>query len=544
MRTAYPEKPKKSRGFYIFVFMRKNILFRLATAVMLFLLLLPNTLLGQDTGTATVRENNPLRNYLRPSISVLYIYRGDDSKIKETIKAIRAKGISRKFDVNETSTDLIEFDMEAPIDTLELKRYLEENFAREIVSNWFPRFISEEEGYSMDVIAERGMFSATDADVIASRSSVRQEAMLKDAGLNLIDRSYILIYDITSLETTKEGDWIANCDAYIYKLDWSEEVSETFYQQWGNPNAISETHFPVELVSAIKDAKQLKGLMGSESRSSEGVIITTRAQRLAESIYENADIYAAQFVEDFKAKAPVYSIRPITSKLGEKEGVRPERRYFIYQLEADEQGDVLAKRRGVVRASNKIAKNDSIATGDSELTRFYQIQGGKIYEGMLMQENPDFGIAFGGYFTFNEAGAFAEYNITKLISQFFPNNPILGGSVFIRGGYPFGQKQESDQQRLYVGFGVLKEFNFMRFLTLSPYLGYAAAPEVKKDGVVVQEQLVGFIAGAKGGANISPKMNVFITADYNSLKSTISEYYSLEKSISSFSLGVGFQISL
>ena len=66
---------------------------------------------------------------------------------------------------------------------------------------------------------------------------------------------------------------------------------------------------------------------------------------------------------------------------------KPERRYFIYQLEADEQGDVLAKRRGVVRASNKIAKNDSIATGDSELTRFYQIQGGKIYEGMLMQEN-------------------------------------------------------------------------------------------------------------------------------------------------------------
>ena len=108
-----------------------------------------------------------------------------------------------------------------------------------------------------------------------------------------------------------------------------------------------------------------------------------------------------------------------------------------------------------MRASNKIAKNDSIATGDSELTRFYQIQGGKIYEGMLMQENPDFGIAFGGYFTFNEAGAFAEYNITKLISQFFPNNPILGGSVFIRGGYPFGQKQESDQQRLYVGFGAV-----------------------------------------------------------------------------------------
>ena len=115
--------------------------------------MLPNTLLGQDTGTATVRENNPLRNYLRPSISVLYIYRGDDSKIKETIKAIRAKGISRKFDVNETSTDLIEFDMEAPIDTLELKRYLEENFAREIVSNWFPRFISEEEGYSMDAVS-------------------------------------------------------------------------------------------------------------------------------------------------------------------------------------------------------------------------------------------------------------------------------------------------------------------------------------------------------------------------------------------------------
>ena len=52
---------------------------------------------------------------------------------------------------------------------------------------------------------------------------------------------------------------------------------------------------------------QLKGLMGSESRSSEGVIITTRAA-IGRINIRKRDIYAAQFVEDFKAKAPVYSI--------------------------------------------------------------------------------------------------------------------------------------------------------------------------------------------------------------------------------------------
>ncbi|HHT22426.1 MAG TPA: hypothetical protein GXZ87_03805 [Bacteroidales bacterium] len=524
--------------------MTKNILFRLATIVLLFLSL-PCALLAQNTETATVRENNPMRNYLRPSISVFYIQRGNDYKIEQTIEQIKALGISRKFDINQTSSDVINIDdMESRLDTTQLKKFLEENFAREIVSNWFPRFISKKDGYSMDVIAERGMFSATDADVITSRSSVRQEAMLKDAGLNLIDRSYILIYDIKSIETTKEGNWVANSDIYIYKLDWSDEVSETFYQQWGNPNAISEIHFPIELVAAVTNAKQLKGLVGTEMRTNTGVVTRTQAQDLAQQIYDNADVYAGQRVEDFKAKAPVYSINPITSKLGEKEGVKPERRYFVYQLEADEQGDVTAKRKGVVRASNKIAKNDTIATGDSELTRFYQTQGGKIREGMLMQENPDFGISIGGYVTYNEVGAYAEYNMSKLLSKYIGNIPILGAKVFIRGGYPFGQKQDADQQRLYLGIGAMKEFNFMRFLTVTPYLGYADAPEVKQNGVVVQKELTGFIAGAKAGANLSPSVNVFVMADFNSLKSTISKCYAdSDTNISPFSLGVGFHIA-
>lgn len=522
--------------------MSKNIFIRLATILLLFVL--PFTLLGQNAKSATVRSNNPMRDYLRPSISVLYIQRGDDYKIKQTIDEIKALGISRKFDINQTSTDVIKVDAESLIDTLELKKYLEDNFSKEIVSNWFPRFINEKEGYAMDVIAERGLFSATDADVITSQSSVRKEAMLKDAGLDLIDRSYILIYDIKPIEITKDEEWATSCDLYIYKLDWSEEVSETFYQKWSNPNAIAETHFPVELITTIKDASELKSLRGVESKKSNGEVTVTHAQNLAQKIHESSDVYSAQRVEDFKAKSSVYSVRPITSKLGEKEGVRPERRYYVYQLEADGQGGVLAKRKGVVRASNKIAKNVAIATGDSELTRFYQIQGGKIREGMLMQENPDFGFSVGAYVTDNEAAVFGEFNITQTLSQVSSNNPITGGKVFVRLGYPFGQKQEAEQQRFYIGIGLLKEFNFMRSLTFSPYLAYGVAPESKEDGVVIQERLAGIIGGIKAGVNLSPKVNVFIMADYNSLKSNISEHYNTSgTNISSLSYGAGIQFS-
>ncbi len=492
---------------------------------------------AQETKQTTAKDNRPVREYLRPSISVLYVNRGNDSRTTTLINEIKAKGISRKFDINFVTNDVLSYGADAAVDTKDLQKYLEDHYAREIVRNWFPSYDEETKGFTTSVIEDRGMFAATDADVIKSQASVRKEAMLKDAGLNLINRSYILIYDIMPVTLVNGDSWTTSCDLYIYKLDWSDEVSETFYQQWSDPEAIEKCHFPVTLVAALRNARLLSGLIGTPNEERG----KTAAQDLAEELYDRADVYTAQHNEDFKAKAPVFGVSPITSKLGVKEGVKPERRYFIYQIEQGAGSSQKAKRVAVVRASNRIALNDTMATGHSALTRFYQTQGAQVYRGMLMQEYPDFGISAGGYLTYNETGAFVEYNVTKLAAEYFPKNPILGISAFLRLGYPFGQKHEG--KRIYLGYGIIKEFNFMRFVTVSPYLGYASAPEVEVDGVE-HPGLDGFILGLRGGVNLTPEINVFAVMDYNGVKKSISDfYYSEGTDIGAFSFGIGAKYS-
>lgn len=66
------------------------------------------------------------------------------------------------------------------------------NIAGQSVAKWFNMSASKKDGsyFNMDLIQERGAYSASELDILRSKESIRGEAILKDAGMDLIPNTF------------------------------------------------------------------------------------------------------------------------------------------------------------------------------------------------------------------------------------------------------------------------------------------------------------------------------------------------------------------
>ena len=113
---------------------------------------------------------------------------------------------------------------------------------------------------------------------------------------------------------------------------------------------------------------------------------------LPAKLYSSHLFESQRAVDDFKPRAPVFSADPIASKLGKKEGLSKGQRYAVKENVLGASGEVNTKHRGYVRANN-IIDNSGTATGNTEPSTFYQIQGRSVDPGMLMVWEDDYGIS-------------------------------------------------------------------------------------------------------------------------------------------------------
>jgi hypothetical protein len=134
-------------------------------------------------------------------------------------------------------------------------------------------------------------------------------------------------------------------------------------------------------------------------------------------------------------------------------------RWFVYELEQKADGKIAQNRKGVIRASKKIADNRTQATGDSKTTQFYQIYGGRLAEGMLLQQKPDFGIAVTGTLG------------TDINAMFEAYAPLERVRAYGRVAYSFLTDE------IYFGIGVSKEIYFLRYFSMAPFIGVSPDPK-------------------------------------------------------------------
>jgi len=98
-------------------------------------------------------------------------------------------------------------------------------------------------------------------------------------------------------------------------------------------------------------------------------------------------------IEDFKMRAPIYQEYPVTIKLGSKEGLYYDERFFVYEIVTDKKGNKSKKRVGILRSSN-IVDNATIAQGKSPASTFRQEGGKRLFQGSLVELKEDFGLGF------------------------------------------------------------------------------------------------------------------------------------------------------
>jgi len=453
----------------------------------------------------------------------------------------------------------------------------------DIVAKWYSR--NNQGNFSMKLFEDRGLYNANDAMVLADKAAA--VSRIKDLGEKLINKSYILFFDVRSVEKlrteTQEG-YKATIKTYVYKIDWNDSIAAIFYNnlwiQENDPDAANKieqfdnTKFPMLLVTTLDADKTT-----SQNIDHKKNLINRTDEELFEGAVLGAvgKIYfkAENDIEDFKVKTTLYGVKPLVAKIGKKEGLSVDQRYFVYEFQIDKNNNKKAKKKGVVRATNKIADNRTVNTGQSPTSKFYQVAGKKLQPGMLLRQKNDFGIgiSLGGGLFMGDSKMFVhvglDYNVSKLFKgKFPPGVKLFVNADFLKYNYnyfntlnttwgtnwsddyfvSYGLTKEVTISHIELNLGLSKDYCFARNFCFTPFIAYHyALVSLAKKTVLVdnsnyvitvdpnkdpyKKDNIATIQGVNFGANLSMNIvhnfKIYVSGSYTYKYSTkIGDAYS------------------
>ena len=306
-----------------------------------------------------------------------------------------------------------------------------QHVASRLVAKWFGR--KKQTGVSnMQLIQDRGFSNASELEKRIASHSVRKEALLRDAGEELIGSTFILVNDIRYIDKSRGSSVIGGIvsgvsqaaiimsggkqtesdlgtlissykgfnvkiKTYLYQLVWDEEMSSLYYNKiyTEEPDETRRTtfennrgKFSVIYLGMQESSGKTVSFMGI--KESEPQLMVRKACQRA--LDENVANLQKNF-EVFKVKAPLLNVSPLTSEIGLKDGMTEKSRYEVLEVVEDEKGHIDYKRAGIIKpVAGKIWDNRFMATEEGAenatlgFTTFEKVSGGDFYPGMLIRE--------------------------------------------------------------------------------------------------------------------------------------------------------------
>mgnify|MGYP001198599199 CR=1 FL=1 len=260
----------------------------------------------------------------------------------------------------------------------------ESKLANKLVSSWFIK----NDKFDLTLIGERGSYDASQFDANNAKGNAKGEAILKDAGYELINNTFLtftklkfienepaarIIRDAAKVETakalagkpqflidkamqgldkvyekTKEGYSLWS-NTWLYKLNWDETSLNNLWDIWGNLDELkSSDKFKIEFVNFQSNMSLVTFKLG-ETRSQEQIIDL--------SLVRNVDKAFAKLQKEndvFKPKVPILSNKPVTAQIGMKEGLEGGEKFEVLQYELDPKtGLSYYKKIGTVKVDKK-----------------------------------------------------------------------------------------------------------------------------------------------------------------------------------------------
>ncbi len=461
-----------------------------------------------------------------------------------------------------------------------------EGIGREIIAKWFDR--QGDGSFGVKTLAERGVYNATDNDMLVASASKRGVSGLMDMGMSLVDRSYVILIDVPELLTLAEiykrdsvppAKQISNgfqgvMNVYVYKLDFSDAVATNFFENlWISEASVNKqerktkfdnTDFVFKFVAVSNAPAMVTQLnpdqkFAPKQKSPQQLLKTFLDMGVSQAILrlEKSDA-------SFKVKAMIADVNPIAIKIGRKEGLKFDQRYFVYENLQNRKGEVYSKRRGVIRAKS-VTNNLKATEGKTQPSYFYQVAGRKLDNlGMFVEQANTSG--FNLYAGITDGGLGGptgrlEVLISPILYEVFVRegriSRMTGLKLYVEAAY---QSQEFSNPigsgkfgLLRYGAGLNKEMRLTRNIFLEPRLGYgfedatfSDTPEKKVESQFV-DLGVGLGLNLKYNLQLMPSLNLFsiITSKYTSaegadpLKITYNDWFP-GRSGMGFGLGLRF----
>jgi hypothetical protein len=426
----------------------------------------------------------------------------------------------------------------------------EQKVAQQVLSQWFNR--QKDGSFNVDILKERGLYNANDNDFFAASASKRGTSTLMDMGLKLVNQTYVLVFDYYNImnmneyyikNETPEKDrtsngYIAKVKTYLYRLDFGENVAAEFFNKyWIYPDDKDKAG----KIKAFDDAtfrwipvgRQIAEHQSSQSNPDKNTIIKQKSKEeliddLNKNLMEKILPQMEARSDEMRVKAMVSNVKPISAKIGKKEGLGFDQRYYVYENRMKKEGDVYKKLIAVVK-SMKVVDNRKVTEGQSDVSEFYQIYGGKVDNmGMFLEQKNDVGLnIFLGY-TFEGMKGLngrMEFYISKFMGDLIKENKsgkaLTSIKLYVEGGYDKrmyydfledGEKQDFVK----ISVGLAKDFYPSKFFHWGPFLGYGIESSDWKIGEFKYSDETSFIeAGARLGFNISPKTQLIGSYQFN-----------------------------
>lgn len=364
--------------------------------------------------TMSLSAQNVNADYDRKALTVISVHHND--RFDEITDAYLAKYFpgGQKFDDNTIATRSITvpynryvYNKDNSADAYmrshvaDIRAELEgKGIPRDVIAKWFNRT----PGGAMDLnlINKRADYNVTDQTYNIASSQALGEYLLHGEGIKLLDGSYILVVDhsVPQREETRNDNgrvtqvtWTTQAIGYLFKIAFGDPQREAVYNQWiyntddqatrdAKNKAWDKLIFPISLV-----AQEVEYSTGTFSPTSNS---TDDTPALRTSVNNCSSVLISEFerkVPAWQVKTAIYKTRPILSKVGTKEGLSNMSRFQVREYILDEKGNVSTRNRGYVRAT-EVANNTHATKGESPMSRFYQIAGGKLEPGMELVQKP------------------------------------------------------------------------------------------------------------------------------------------------------------
>ena len=293
------------------------------------------------------------------------------------------------------------------------------NLGQKMVAKWFNRNKSTGT-FDMELVKERGFYNASQADIKLARASLRGEALLKDAGENLISSTYLLMNDVTYQSKGTSGSFLkmmanvysfspkklqenmqaiggfkVQIRSYLFKLVWNDSIANEFYRKYYTEQEDKEKS---QLFMNEKELFSMEYIGCTTSESSEQHFSKSKepAVLLTKVLTRAIDQNIAQLQHDhepFRIKAPLISTEPLQAYIGLKEDVSTSRQYEVLERVQNEDGSISYERIGIIKpVAGRIWDNRYMSYEDEgvdkevKATEFEKVSGKDFYTGMLIRE--------------------------------------------------------------------------------------------------------------------------------------------------------------